>query len=92
MSDRRTIRARMDALDAAVQGIEAAFGTIGDQIMGGTGLLPEIRLENCIMHGFPEDTLANDVVLAPWEVLTVIETLRDAYRDQALAPSEREVA
>lgn len=88
MASRAQARARLQALDDAVEAIEWAFGHLGEQIVGdATGLEPEIAL-NGLAYGFAHDTLAKDVTLAPWEVFLLLGMMRDAYRDKVLGPAE----
>ena len=81
-------RRRALALQEAVERIEAEFGGVGELILSEFQRMPSIALKDCIFHGYPDDALANDVVLEAWEILMLLRTLHDRYADEVLGPSE----
>lgn len=89
MSERAILRERLAAIDRAVEAIEAAFGDLGEQLVYHTATEPSVRLNEAFPHGFPPETLANDVELAPWEVFNLLRHVREAYATDVLGPAER---
>ena len=78
--DRRERRARLEAVDTMIETMEGAFGDIGEMILDHAERHDvKVRLYDCVMHGFPEDMLANDVELDLWEAFGVLLALRTAY-------------
>lgn len=79
-------RRRALALQEAIKRIEAEFGHVDDLVMF-EERAPCVPLKEC-NYGFPDDTLANDVTMEPWEILMLLHCLHDRYADEILGPSE----
>jgi hypothetical protein len=79
-------RRRALALQEAIKRIEAEFGHVDDLVMF-EERAPCVPLKEC-NYGFPDDTLANDVTMEPWEILMLLHRLHDRYVEEFLGPSE----
>jgi hypothetical protein len=80
-------RRRALALEEVIKRIEAEFGHVGDLIMF-EERAPCVPLRECNGHGYPDDTLANDVTMEPWEILMLLHRLHDRYVEEFLGPCE----
>lgn len=88
MVSRTAARRRLMAVAQAREEIEEEWGDLTAQIMAGHGTEPLIGLHTG-PHAYPDDHLANDVRLAPWEVFRLLQRLHDALSE---ALSEQEVS
>lgn len=79
-------RRRALALQEAIKRIEAEFGHVDDLVMF-EERAPCVPLKEC-NYGFPDDALADDVMMEPWEILMLLHRLHDRYVEEFLGPSE----
>jgi hypothetical protein len=85
VSARPIFRERLAAIDSAISAIEGAFGDLVEQF--DTAGDPQVSA--VVFHGWPDDVLANDAKLTPWEVFYLLRKVREAYASDVLGPAER---